>query len=81
MVEKAQGKIGEPIKACEIIYKAVFQVVFLYSSKTNVAMDAMMKMLEGFHLRIDRQIVGMTARKGNGGEWEWDSVDVVLEVT
>ena len=40
----------------------------------------MMTVLEGFHQRIKRRIAGMTTQKDDGGEWEWFSVDVALEV-
>ena len=44
-------------------------------------MDVMMTVLEGFHHRIARRIVGMGERRGDGGEWEWTLVDTVLEVS
>ena len=40
--------------------------------------DSIMAVLEGFHHRIARPVLGITVRKGDGGEWEWDSVDVAL---
>ena len=43
--------------------------------------DRMMMVLELFHHRIARQIVGMTEIKGDGWQWELDSVDTALEVT
>ena len=63
------------------MYKAVVQAVRLYGREIWVVLDVMMRVIEGFHHSIAIRIKGMTARKGNGGEWEWDSVDVVLEVT
>ena len=63
------------------MYKAVGQAVFLYGGKIWVATDKTMTVLEGFHHRIAKQISGMTARKGDGREREWDSVDAKLEVT
>ena len=41
----------------------------------------MMTVLEGFHHKITRRIVGRTAWRGDGGEWEWYLVDAALEVT
>ena len=63
MVSKVLGIMGDPIKAQLIMYKAVFQVVILYGSETWVVMYAMMRVLEGFHHRIARRIVGMKARR------------------
>ena len=41
--------------------------------------NTMMKVLEGFHHRVDRWIVEMMARRGDVGEWEWDLVEAALE--
>ena len=38
-----------------------------------------MMVIEVFNPRMARRIAGMTARKGDGGEWEYNSVDTVLE--
>ena len=43
--------------------------------------DTVMVVIEVFHHRNTRRIEIMTERKGNGGEWEWDLVDVLFEVT
>ena len=67
MVAKVLGNTGSPIKACEMMYKAVFQAVTLYGSEICVVTDAMMTVLEVFHQRISIYIVGMTARKGDSG--------------
>ena len=40
-----------------------------------------MTVIEGFNHRIARLVVGMTERKGEGGEWEWALVDAALETT
>ena len=81
MTEKFMGKTGAPIKSHTMIYKAVVQVMLLYGSKNWVVMDAMVTVIEGFHNRIARRIAGMTASKGNRGEYEWASVDASLEST
>ena len=60
-------KMGEPIKACEIIYKVVVQKVLMYGTRILVVTGGIMTVLEGFHHRTARRIAGMTARKGNGG--------------
>ena len=43
--------------------------------------DTIITVLEGFCRRIARQIVGMTARKGDDREWEEALVDVELDNT
>ena len=62
-----------------IMYKLVVQLVILYAIKIWVVTDAMIMVLDGFHHIIDRKIVGITARKDDGREWEWSSVGVALE--
>ena len=50
--------------------KVEVQAVILRSSKSWVVTDTMMmNVLEGFHHRISRRYVEMTARRVNGGEW------------
>ena len=44
--------------------------MILYESESWVVTDTLMKVLEGFHHIISRRIVGITARRGAGGEWE-----------
>ena len=41
----------------------------------------MMMVMECFHHRVDRIIVGMIPRHVNDGEREWPPVDTALEVT
>ena len=38
-----------------------------------------MKVMEGFHHKIYRQIAGMTTWRGAGGEWQWDAVEEAQE--
>ena len=64
-----------------MMYKAVVQAVLLYGSEIWVVTDVMMTVLEGFHHMIARWITGMSARKGNVGEWEWALVDAALDTT
>ena len=71
MVETFLGKRGAPIKSQEMMYNAVVQVLLLYGRKIWVVADVIMTVLEIFHNSINRQIAGMTSRKGNNGEWEW----------
>ena len=53
--------------------------MLLYESEIWGVTDAMMTVLEMVHHRIAKCITGMTARKGDGGEWKWASVHAVLE--
>ena len=64
-----------------IIYKAVTHSVLLYSSEIWVVTGKMIKVLEGFHHRAERQITDITETRGLGGEWEYPSVDVAIEAT
>ena len=63
------------------MYKEVVQAVLLYGRKIWLVTDVMMTVIEGFRHRIDIQIAGITARKGDGMEWEWALVDAALETT
>ena len=56
------------------MYNAVVHAVLLYGRKIWVVMEVMMKVMDGFHNIIDRQITGMIAMSGAGREWEWSSV-------
>ena len=78
MVENVLGKTGAPIKSWVMIYKAVVQALLLYVSESWVVMGTMMTVLEGFHHSIVIRIEGMKARRGDGGEWEWDLVDAAM---
>ena len=58
------GKMGAPIKACAMIYKAVFQAVLLYGSPIWVVTDAMVMVIEVFQHMIARQIFGGDSKEG-----------------
>ena len=64
-----------------LIYNIVVHTVLLDGSETWVVMEAMMMVLEGFHHNIAKRILRIIVWRGNGGEWVWDLVDVVLEFT
>ena len=64
------NKTEAMVQDCGVIYKVVEQMVVLYASNIWVMTGAMLKVLEGFHHRSDRRIVGMTAQSTDGGEWE-----------
>ena len=53
--------------------------MILYIRDSLVLMGAMLKVLERFHHRAARRIMGMKARCGAGGEWEYPLVGAVLE--
>ena len=74
MVTKVLYNTGSPIKSRSMMYEAVLQAVLLYGIEIWVVMDVSMTVLEGFHRIIARLIEGMTLRKGDSGEWEWDLV-------
>ena len=61
-----------------MIYKDVFQEVLLYGRKIWVVTDPMMKVLEGFHFSMTRNITGMMVRRRDGGDREWALVEPAL---
>ena len=69
-VTKAMGKTGAPIKAREMMYKAVLYIVLLYGSEIWVATDSMVMIIEEFYPRISIRIAEMMVRKGDDREWE-----------
>ena len=52
-----------------MMYKAMTQTVLLYSSKSWVVIELILKILEGFRHREDRQIAGMTVKRVSDGVW------------
>ena len=63
MMAKALKKMRAVMETQATMYKAVVQIVLLYGSESWVVMDAMLKMLEGFHHRLARRIAGISDRK------------------
>ena len=57
-----------------VMYKAVDQLVLLYSSDTWVLTGEILKFLEVFGHRAARRITGMTETHGAVGEWEYPPV-------
>ena len=43
--------------------------------------DICMTVLKGFHQRVDRRLLGLTARWGNTSEWECPPVATAMKVT
>ena len=76
---KVVSKTGETVRAQGIMYKSVVQSVWLYGSDNWVVTGAMLKLLEGFHHRSERRIMGMTVLRMTSSEWEWPLVAEALE--
>ena len=57
------------VRARAMIYKVVVQTMLLYRIKIWLVMEAMLKVLEGLHQRLDHRIAGMSDRRV--GEYEW----------
>ena len=67
------------MQARGMINKAVSQTMLLYVRKSWVVMGAKLKILEGFHHRAARQIVGMMAKWVADRTWEYPPVMAALE--
>ena len=61
MIARVLAKTGEMVRAWGIMYKAMAQLVRLYASEIWVVTVEMVKVLEGFHHRSSRQIMGIEA--------------------
>ena len=59
------GKTRAPIKARAMMYKSVVQEVLLYVREIWEVTDTLMAVLEVFHHRMARRVMGMTTRKGD----------------
>ena len=79
MVTRVLEKTGATVQAQGAMYKAVAQLVLLYSSNIWVAALDMLKVLEGFHHRAAQQITGMTSNRGAGKDWDYPSVVEAME--
>ena len=79
MIARVLSKMGATVQARGTMYKVVIQSVLLYVSESWVVTGSMMKVLEGFHHRAARRIIGMTATRGTGEEWEYLPVAATLE--
>ena len=76
---KGDGKDGSNGVVPGEMYKAVGQSVILYDREIWVVTGGMLKVLEGFHHWVARQITGLTERCEAGGEWEYPSVVEPME--
>ena len=79
MVSGVLSKAGVTVQVMAMFYKEVVQVVMLYGSEIWVITDVMMKVLEGFHHRIDKRIMGKTVRKVGAEVWECPPMEDALE--
>ena len=69
MILRALTKIGETVRAREMMYKTVAQSVLLYVSEIWLVTGAILKVLEWFHHWVARRVTGMTAKRVAGEEW------------
>ena len=49
MIVRVLVNTGATVRACGMMYKAVYQLVIIYGSESWVVMGAMLNILEGFH--------------------------------
>ena len=70
---------GATVRAREMMYTAVAQLVLLYRNESWVVTGEMLNLLERFHHQAASRIKGMTETRGAGGEWEYPLVVVALE--
>ena len=69
MVAKVLTKEGALLRALEMLYKVVVNMVLLYGNEIWVAMGGIMTVLEGFHHWVVRQISGDRAQYDQGRVW------------
>ena len=74
MVARVLSNTVSMVQARGIMYKAVEQLVLLYISETWVVTGYMIKVLEVFHHRSARCIMGMIETRGAGRDWEYPLV-------
>ena len=79
MIARVLANTGATVRSRGMVFKAVAQLVLLYSSESWVVTGVMLKVLEGFRHQVDRRIMGMTATCGEGGEWEYPPMVEALE--
>ena len=79
IILRVLAKTGATVRAQGMMYKGVTHSVLLYCSDIWVATGGILKALEGFRHRAERQIVGMTATSGVVGECQYPPVVVEME--
>ena len=70
MVARMMERMGSTVRAWGTMYKSVARLVLLNSIKSWVATGEMLKVLEGFHHRSARWIMGMTEKRREGRVWD-----------
>ena len=71
--------MGAMVRARGEIYKEVAQAVLLYGSENWVVTREILNFMTTFHYRAVRRIMGMTAKRGAGGEWEYPVVEESMD--
>ena len=69
----------ETVRARGMMYNPVDQSVLLLGSEIWVVTGEMQKVLEGFHHRVARHIVGMMSTRGAARDWEYPPVVTSME--
>ena len=78
--EKGVGEVGRNCVFIEDDVQGVkIKAVLLYRRYSWVVMDSIIKVLEGFHHRMDRMISGITYWLIGERGWGWSSVADTLE--
>ena len=57
------------------IYLVVVQWVMLYGYETWVITPYIMRVLGGFHHRVDRRLIGSQPRQGRDGMWTYSPLE------
>ena len=79
MIYRVLAKTVAMVRALGMMYNTVVQSVLLYGSKSWVVTGDVIKVLEGFCHRAARRIIGMTATRREGREWEYLPVMVAIQ--
>ena len=64
---------------CGMFYKATVQAVLLFRSETWNVTPAILRSLEGFHVRAARRMAGRVPKRDTSGKWEYPASGEVLE--
>ena len=68
MVAKVLVNVGVNVRAQEIVYNVVVQMMFIYGRNSWAVTYYMLKVLEGFQHNVARRIAGISDRRvGEGG--------------
>ena len=73
-------KENAPAKVCASLYRATVQAVLLFGSETWVLTLALLRSLEGFHMRATRHMTDMMPERKHGGPWVYPNSEKVLKV-